>query len=55
MEFYKATDEGLLTFDPLTPENDGYYICQAQVNTDFRETEEVLVQGKNRPTSIGMI
>ena len=45
----------MLTFDPFTPEHNGYYSCQADIGIQFDETEEVLVQGKNRTTDQGKV
>jgi hypothetical protein len=47
--FYKETESPTLTFDPLSPEHDGYYLCQAEVKGDFAETKPVHVQGRIEP------
>jgi hypothetical protein len=46
---YRQTKSGELTFDTLSTEDSGYYICQAQVKGDFVETNEVNVQGSTEP------
>ena len=47
---YQHTNTAKLTFDHLSPENNGIYTCQADVQTksvsDFVETKEITVQGK---------
>lgn len=45
---YRQTKSGELIFDTLSAEDNGYYICQAQVDGQFVETNEVNVTGKKR-------
>ena len=47
-EHYHTTESGILTFDPFSPEDNGHYVCQAEVTSDFTETKKLLVEGKVR-------
>lgn len=49
LEWYVESDDGKLTFDPLTHENEGYYICQAEITSQHADSEEVYVKGRIRP------
>ena len=53
-DFYKETDSAVLTFDPLCPENNGYYFCQAEVTGEIDESNEVCVRGKSVETGESM-
>lgn len=46
---HKETPDGKLTFDPLTPEDEGYYVCQADITSQHADSEEVYVKAKIRP------
>lgn len=41
----QETSIGELTFDALSTEHDGYYVCRADVGRDYSETEKVHVKG----------